>query len=389
MSTDFTKQPPSNGSDYQSLIDELRDRGITYLTGGTCSNQKSQQIKSTNVEFIQRLAVCDDPRIRDASVALFLLHPELASDILKVLQTSSSAIMEQLVPLTLATLYLQRQWFYRLTLASGKLPAFPEQSFRTFWEKYHLPSPAYHDGDQGLHLLQKMLQKRSGLPLNYIDDWQNHMYHLLYQEGKKRLTPQKRVIQYLKEYLPDESEEVAMSMRPDVDKGRIEHFLKQLGRSFHKSGRLYLVGGAAMVHAGVRTGATEDIDIEVHADDEDSLLEAIRTLKNTLNLNVELASPADFIPLPDQWEMNARYTGRYGSLDVFYFDFYSIALSKIHHGTSRDIHDVKLLLQHQFITLQELDQAYHNILPRVGKRPYLKLDPEKFATQYTAIRQAL
>ena len=75
-------------------------------------------------------------------------------------------------------------------------------------------------------------------------------------------------------------------------------------------------------------------------------------------LNVEFASPADFIPLPSQWEMHARFIGRYGSIDVFYFDFYSIALSKMERGNSRDVADVKLLVEQGIITLDELDQAY-------------------------------
>src|SRR5207248_8194678 len=80
---------------------------------------------------------------------------------------------------------------------------------------------------------------------------------------------------------------------------------------------------------------------------------------------------------------------RYGTVDVFYFDFYSIALSKIHRGNTRDINDVKLLLQEKVITLQGLDDAYNEILPQVGKVPYKKLDPKQFAASYTAVRKLL
>lgn len=87
--------------------------------------------------------------------------------------------------------------------------------------------------------------------------------------------------------------------------------------------------------------------------------------------------------------MNAKYVGRYGSIDVFYFDFYSIALSKIERGSTSDINDVMLLVRQGIITLQELDNAYNEVLPRVGKRPYNRLDPQKFAERYTSIRQLL
>lgn len=180
-----------------------------------------------------------------------------------------------------------------------------------------------------------------------------------------------------------------MSMRPNVGKSQIEDFLKNLGRAFRKQGRLYLVGGAALVHLGVRTGSTDDIDIEIRSANEDEMSESIRRLKDSMKVNVEFASPGDFIPIPSQWETNAKYVGRYGSIDVFYFDFYSIALSKIERGSTKDINDVKLLIQHSSITLQELDNAYNEVLPRVGKRPYNRIDPQKFVAHYTSVRQLL
>jgi len=76
-------------------------------------------------------------------------------------------------------------------------------------------------------------------------------------------------------------------------------------------------------------------------------------------------------------------------VDVFYFDFYSLALSKISPGSDRDLIDVKLLVQQKVISLEGLDAAYNEVLPRVGKRPYINLDPQKFAERYAAVRQQL
>ena len=87
--------------------------------------------------------------------------------------------------------------------------------------------------------------------------------------------------------------------------------------------------------------------------------------------------------------MHARYVDRYGSLDVFYFDFYSIALSKIARGNNRDIADVKLLVQKGVIALDELDTAYQQVLAQLGQGRYPRVTPQKFAQQYTAIRQLL
>ena len=340
------------------------------------------------VTLIKRLAQCKYPRVRDASISLFLLHPELAGAVLEALQTSQPAVAEQIAVLTLATLYLQQLWSIRLTLALGHPPNFPEQAFTTLWQNRHLPPPVYHNGKWGITLLQMFEKQRNDLSLNYIDDWQNQVDHLLLQEEAHHREVIASPVWFVEEDVQYE-QEFEMSMRPNVDKEQIEKFLKSLGRTFRKPGRLYLVGGAALVHAGLRPGSTQEIDVEVHAVDEDEMVDAIRHLKDALKINIEFASPGDFIPLPSQWEMSARYIARYGSIEVFYFDFYSIALSKIQRGSTRDINDVKLLLQYKVITLQGLDMAHNEILPRVGKRPYNRLDPKQFAARYTDVHKML
>ena len=373
-----------------TLIDLLRLWGVTYLMSSQPSSGLVQKERLSPVELIKHLAQQNEnARIRDASISLFLLHPELTDAVLQVIRTSEPATAEQIITLVLAALYLQSMWSIRLTLALGHLPNLPEQPFVHLWEARHLPPPAYHNGKWGLIALQAFEQKRTHLPFTFSGDWQNQLDHLLWQEEihhRKLTVAPTQLLAYKKDGAEQESE---MSMRPNVDRGAIESFLQQLGRTFSKQGRVYLVGGAALVHMGVRPGFTEDIDIEIHATDEYEMSEAIRRLKDSMKVNVEFASPSDFIPIPTQWEMNAKYVGRYGSIDVFYFDFYSIALSKIERGNTRDVLDVKLLIQQDIIELQELDNAYNEVLPRVGKRPYNRLDPQKFAERYAAIRQLL
>ncbi len=172
-------------------------------------------------------------------------------------------------------------------------------------------------------------------------------------------------------------------------KADIEKFLEALGNSFRKPGRLYLAGGAALVHIGLRPGSTMDIDVAIEASDEDEMVTAIRKSVEKMQINVKFASPGDSIPLPAQWMAQARYVGRYGSIDVFYFDFYSLALSKISRGNDRDLIDVQLLLQQKLITLEELDAAYNEVLPGMGKRPYINLNPQRFAERYALVRQKL
>ncbi|HZU01342.1 MAG TPA: DUF6036 family nucleotidyltransferase [Ktedonobacteraceae bacterium] len=388
MSTALKTQFDSSWNEADQLISILRRWGITYLVGeGTPIHPSDMATNQASaVRLIKRLAQCEYPRVRDAMISLFLLHPRLADAALEALKTSTPATAEQIATLLLATLYLQRMWSIRLALALGHAPDFPEELFAHLWQRRHLPPPAYHDGEWGLTKLQEYEQRQSGLPLNYLRDWQNQVDHLLLQEEFYHCTPTFPVMQLLEDRKDDE-QEPEMSMRPNVDKGQIENFLRNLGRTFRRPGRLYLVGGAALVHMGIRSGSTQDIDVEIRATNEDEMMEAIRHLKDTMNINIEFASPGDFMPLPKQWEMHAKYIGRYGTIEAFYFDFYSIALSKIQRGSTGDIRDVKLLLEQGIITLPELDEAYNEVLPQVGKRPYGRLDPKQFAERYATIRQ--
>src|SRR5215469_13677923 len=121
-------------------ISILRHWGICYLVGEEypLSPADARHDRETSVNLIWSLARCELPRVRDATIALFILHPKLAPAVLEVLQASKPLVREQVAVLTLATLYLQRLWSVRLTLALGHAPAFPEEPFAFLWEQHHL-----------------------------------------------------------------------------------------------------------------------------------------------------------------------------------------------------------------------------------------------------------
>ena len=165
------------------LIAFLQRQGISYLMGSdTPLNVEDVEI----VHLIQRLAACNYPLVENASISLFILHPDYASSVVTALQTSESDIAENIAVLTLATLYLQQWWFFRLTFALGRLPSFPDEPFVSLWEERRLPSPSSGYGLQGLLALQEYQQRRYGVPLNFLDDWQNQINHLLAQEEAQR-----------------------------------------------------------------------------------------------------------------------------------------------------------------------------------------------------------
>lgn len=391
MSTTLNNQIASSYEEEPDLLmGELRTWGINYLMGSSPANGSSDGTthQMPTGEFIKRLVQCEYPRIRDAAISLFLLHAELADVVQEVYQTSDVLVAEQVAVLVLATLYLQRLWSFQLAVVLGHTSCFPEQPFAHLWQHRLLPSPACHYGNVGLEALQAAEQQRRRLPLHLIGDWQNQIQHLLLQEAGRHRCSELPVPLFT---LQNEEEQECgeMSMRHTVTKVDIEQFLNVLGKNFRKPGRLYLVGGAALVHMGLRGGSTLDIDVVVESANEDEMVTAIRRIVDQAQINIEFASPEDFIPIPAQWTSQARYIGRYGSVDVFYFDFYSIALSKIARGTDRDLVDVKLLVQQQVIMLAGLDAAYTEVLPRMGKRPYINLDPQRFTERYRLVRQQL
>lgn len=85
-------------------------------------------------------------------------------------------------------------------------------------------------------------------------------------------------------------------MRELADTRRIERFMQGLGEAVDVEGRVYLTGGATAVLYGWRK-TTIDVDIKL-IPDRDEILREISRLKEELDLNIELAAPSDFIPLP-------------------------------------------------------------------------------------------
>jgi hypothetical protein len=173
-----------------TLIALLNAQGIAYLVG---SDEPVLSVAEENidpVQLIQRLAVSNYPLVENASISLFILHPEFVPSVLIALQNSEREIAENIAIVILATLYMQQWWFFRLTFALGRLPDFPADPFVSLWEERHLPVPSSGDGRHGLLALQEYQRQRYGIPINFIEDWQNQINHLLAQEeGYRRKLP--------------------------------------------------------------------------------------------------------------------------------------------------------------------------------------------------------
>ena len=130
-------------------------------------------------------------------------------------------------------------------------------------------------------------------------------------------------------------------MRELVDEAGVRRFMRALGDAAGREGTCYLVGGATAVLLGWRA-TTRAADINL-APEQDEILRALPSIKHELALNVELASPAEFIPLPSGWEEKPERRAR-GQLSFRHFDLDSQALAKIERGHARDVVDVREML---------------------------------------------
>lgn len=396
-----TRQPWTTAQ----LVDALRAWDVAYLTLGRRTKQAAQDEttkRPSATTLMRALARSDEPRVRDALIGLLLLHPEIAADVVRVVAdaraTGEDELAERIVTLALAALYLQRIWWFEWALAYGAPPQLDETLFRPWRLQRGLPAPVVGYGEPGLRQLASYEQRRTGTLTNFADDWQNQAQHALNQGWSRRLaepqhanrihTPDMRAFhEAFRTPMNEQGErEDEMSFRPDVSRDDIEQFLQRFGQVSQQPGRLYLAGGAELVHSGLRgEGATTvDIDLRMDMGDESAAETVIRQLMRQLGVNIEFASPADCIPLPADWAMRSPFVGRYGNTDVFYFDYYALALSKISRGTSRDLSDVKLLAERGLIHRDELEAAYQQILPQLGHGQFFNIDPAKFTERYEA-----
>lgn len=174
-------------------------------------------------------------------------------------------------------------------------------------------------------------------------------------------------------------------MRELVDLARLRNFLEALGRSFHHPARLLLTGGEGLVWRGLR-GTTRDVDIAYVVDERwhGEWIRTIRDLIESTRTSVEEASPADFIPLPPGSADRAQFVERFGSVDVFLYDAYSVALSKLSRGQTQDLDDVRTLLSAGVLDPAELRRLFDAILPAYETRA-VRADPVRFRASLASV----
>lgn len=165
-------------------------------------------------------------------------------------------------------------------------------------------------------------------------------------------------------------------MRELADASRIERFMRELGRAARSEGRVYLTGGATAVLYGWRE-STIDVDIKL-IPDSDELLREIPRLKAELDLNIELAAPSDFIPLPAGWEERSPLIRREGKLSFHHFDPVAQALAKAERGHAQDLIDVRTMIESDLVDPAQVRAQFDLVEAELYRFP--AIDPEAFRT---------
>lgn len=130
--------------DHEPLVAALQDRGVRFLAP---SDAQPGPKSIDNLDLIACLADHEQPRLRQALVTLFILHPEFASQ-LDALDLSPAAQTELRIRFTAAAC-LQRMWSIRLSFYLGTLQTLPDLHSASLG----LPPVDAHYGKLCLHTL--------------------------------------------------------------------------------------------------------------------------------------------------------------------------------------------------------------------------------------------
>lgn len=153
--------------------------------------------------------------------------------------------------------------------------------------------------------------------------------------------------------------------------------MRGLGAEADKDGKAYFTGGATAVLIGWRS-TTIDVDLKL-VPESDRLLRALPRLKDELRVNVELVSPADFVPVPAGWEDRSLFVAREGRLGFYHFDPYSQALAKLERSHARDLEDVQAMRQRGLVDPVRALAYLEEIEPELYRYP--AVDPRSFRSR--------
>ena len=163
-------------------------------------------------------------------------------------------------------------------------------------------------------------------------------------------------------------------MRGLADVGRLRRFFQELARAATEDASVYVTGGATAVLFGWRE-STVDADILI-VPEQDALYRALPRLKEDLRLNLEIVSPAHFIPELPGWRERSLFIERIGHVSYHHYDLYAQALSKVQRGHEKDLADVRQMIARGLVEPRRLRELFETLQPLLYRFP--AVDPASF-----------
>jgi hypothetical protein len=170
-----------------------------------------------------------------------------------------------------------------------------------------------------------------------------------------------------------------------VETARINAFLQALGKRYPRPATLFLLGGSALCLLG---SSRPTLDIDYVGDDlkQDDLQRAMAQVAHDMQIEVEAIPIAQFVPRPAGAQERSVSVGQFGKIEVYVFDPYTIALSKIDRGFDTDIEDVVFLIRRNLITFEQLETIVLAALERANE---FDLNPATARAHLQVVRNQL
>ncbi|HVA91464.1 MAG TPA: hypothetical protein VNL71_16660 [Chloroflexota bacterium] len=158
--------------DWDVLVDALAREGVRYLTGGAnWEDLGDSPLPSPSVEhwdpesLLRGLAASRHARLRDAIIALLLLHPEYSGNAQMLLANGDLAASSHVVLQSrlIAAACLQRLWWFTLRIYLPDQPLISADVVTGAG----LPSPDLEYGRPCLTALAERLEAAGTFPYNY------------------------------------------------------------------------------------------------------------------------------------------------------------------------------------------------------------------------------
>jgi hypothetical protein len=149
---------------YRHAINSLHQWGVPFLL----QSKKDEHLpRLDSIELIKSLIEADSERLKLSVTAFFLIHPEYASDVKKVLSCVVKKSQELLKCYYTAAVYLQILWKFSFT--STNTTMLPDY----FSQELGLPAPTLIESRRGLAALEEKFQKLAGHPYNYCASFES------------------------------------------------------------------------------------------------------------------------------------------------------------------------------------------------------------------------